>query len=99
MAEPETELAGSVSPAAPAAPHHWSLDSALPRRAQCPSGWSMSQDLRPDGTMDTSYYTRDTGRRLNSLAAVLRYLRVRRPAHTHTHVPSGASRCSALPSQ
>jgi len=50
----------------------------------------MSQEMRPDGSIDTSYYTRDTGKRLNSLAAVLRYLRVRLPAHTraHTHVPA-----------
>lgn len=106
MAEPEAEPTGNVSPAAPDAPRHWSLASALPRRSQCPSGWSMSQETRPDGATDTSYYTRDTGRRLNSLAAVLRYLRVRLPAHTHTPVltrhlappvapPShrGASRC------
>ena len=61
----------------------------------------MTQELRPDGATDTSYYTRDTGRRLNSLAAVLRYLRVRLSAHTHTHIrprpPPGASRWGALP--
>ena len=45
----------------------------------------MSQEMRPDGSIDTSYYTRDTGKRLNSLAAVLRYLRVRLPAHTRVH--------------
>ena len=45
----------------------------------------MSQEMRPDGSIDTSYYTRDTGKRLNSLAAVLRYLRVRLPAHTRAH--------------
>ena len=48
----------------------------------------MSQEMRPDGSIDTSYYTRDTGKRLNSLAAVLRYLRVRLPAHTHTCPPA-----------
>ena len=56
----------------------------------------MSQEMRPDGSIDTSYYTRDTGKRLNSLAAVLRYLRVR----LHTHVPAcpgaaGAGRVQA----
>ena len=45
----------------------------------------MSQEMRPDGSIDTSYYTRDTGKRLNSLAAVLRYLRVRLPAHTRAN--------------
>ena len=72
------------------------LSSALARRPQCPSGWSMTQELRADGATDTSYYTRDTGRRLNSQAAVLRYLRVRSAPPLPSRPPPTASCCSAL---
>ena len=70
--------------------------------AQCPVGWTMSSDRRVDGTLDTYYLSRE-GRRLNSLAAVLRYLRVRRawpPSATDmrtfpAHVTHSTARCLA----